>query len=368
VRGTIDHRPDRTKPWRARYLAPNGKQPSKSFTTKEKAQRWLRHQISKIDNDAWVDPAYGRRRYRDHAEDWLDGLVGLKPKTRHGYAAILRSRVLPEFGETQIRLITKAKIRRWVADMDGGGLSSSRIRQCHQVLRASLQQAVNDGLIGQNRATGVKLPSQHSRDLQVLTPSQVRLLAEAADRHQPGAGTLITFLAYTGLRWGEAAALTVADFDELHRKVTISRSATEVGGHLVVGTPKTHRVRTIVLPRTVNNQVSAHIAEEGLATTDSIFQSPDGTKLRSSNFRSRVWTPILATLSPEDAAFFGLWIHDLRHTAASLAISVGANVKAVQQMLGHRYAATTLDVYGHLYVDDLEDLADRLDERLSAIA
>jgi integrase len=57
----------------------------------------------------------------------------------------------------------------------------------------------------------------------------------------------------------------------------------------------------------------------------------------------------------------GLTIHDLRHTAASLAISAGANVKAVQRMLGHASAAMTLDTYAGLFPDDLDDVADRLD-------
>jgi integrase len=54
-------------------------------------------------------------------------------------------------------------------------------------------------------------------------------------------------------------------------------------------------------------------------------------------------------------------LHDLRHTAASLAISSGANVKAVQRMLGHASAAMTLDVYADLFDDDLDALARRLD-------
>jgi len=54
--------------------------------------------------------------------------------------------------------------------------------------------------------------------------------------------------------------------------------------------------------------------------------------------------------------------HELRHTAASLAISSGANVKAVQSMLGHASAAMTLDRYSHLFDDVLETVADRLDE------
>jgi integrase len=53
--------------------------------------------------------------------------------------------------------------------------------------------------------------------------------------------------------------------------------------------------------------------------------------------------------------------HDLRHTAASLAISAGANVKAVQTMLGHKSAALTLDTYADLFPDDLEAVATALD-------
>jgi len=59
-------------------------------------------------------------------------------------------------------------------------------------------------------------------------------------------------------------------------------------------------------------------------------------------------------------------LHDLRHTAASLAISAGANVKAVQLMLGHKSAALTLDTYADLFPDDLEAVADALDAAAEA--
>jgi integrase len=64
----------------------------------------------------------------------------------------------------------------------------------------------------------------------------------------------------------------------------------------------------------------------------------------------------------------GLLVHDLRDTAASLAISAGASIKAVQRMLGHASAAMTLDTYGSLFDEDLETLADRLDDRYGAEA
>ncbi len=59
-------------------------------------------------------------------------------------------------------------------------------------------------------------------------------------------------------------------------------------------------------------------------------------------------------------------LHDLRHTAASLAVSAGANVKAVQRMLGHASAATTLDVYADLFDDDLEAVSTSLDRAIAS--
>jgi integrase len=57
----------------------------------------------------------------------------------------------------------------------------------------------------------------------------------------------------------------------------------------------------------------------------------------------------------------GMHPHELRHTAASLAIASGANVKVVQQMLGHKSATMTLDLYGHLFGDQLDEVADAMD-------
>ena len=78
--------------------------------------------------------------------------------------------------------------------------------------------------------------------------------------------------------------------------------------------------------------------------------------MRNHNFRSRVFVP-----AAQQIGMPGLTPHDLRHTAASLAVQAGANVKAVQRMLGHASAAMTLDVYAGLFNDDLDAVADRLD-------
>jgi integrase len=127
---------------------------------------------------------------------------------------------------------------------------------------------------------------------------------------------------------------------------------------MVTTTPKTHMRREVPLPRFLAHELAAYIV--GRSAEDPVFSSPHGAILRLNNFRRRSFD--------RAAAAVGLpWLtpHMLRHTAASLAVSAGANVKAVQQMLGHASAAMTLDVYAGLFGDDLDAVADRLDELAS---
>jgi len=184
----------------------------------------------------------------------------------------------------------------------------------------------------------------------------------AAEDHQDGAGLMVLLLAYSGLRWGELVALRASSVDVARGRVTVSVSATEVAGEgVVVGTPKNHRLRALVLPRLVIEPLAVHLAT--VEPGGLVFTTPKGrhagSELRGAAFRAQVWRPALATagLDPD------LRIHDLRHTCASLMISAGASVKAVQRALGHSTAVITLDRYSHLYDEDLEALADALDTR-----
>lgn len=94
---------------------------------------------------------------------------------------------------------------------------------------------------------------------------------------------------------------------------------------------------------------------------DALFTSWQGQPLRNNNFRHRVFDPTLKAVRAEHPGFPIITPHDLRHTAASLAVSAGANVKAVQRMLGHASAAMTLDVYADLFDEDLSAVSDALD-------
>lgn len=345
-------RVDRPKPWLARYRAPDGRQHSKSFHRKTDAEKWLRAEESAADRGTWLDPRAGAVVFSEVAEPWLAGLHDLKPKTLAGYEWHLRTRVLPVFGDKRLKAITVASVREWQNGLLARGLSGWSVRQSRQVLNLILGQAQADGRIPRNPVADVPAPKTRPRRQLFLTAEELRALADACGDYGP----LVWFLGWSGLRLGEAVALRAGAVDIERRRVHVRESATEVDNRLSFGAPKTHEERTVVLPSLVTDELGPVL--DGKGDDDLVFTAPRGGPLRGHNFRKRVFSPAAASIGKPD-----LVPHDLRDTAASLAISAGASIKAVQRMLGHASAAMTLDVYGSLYEEDLEDLADRLQER-----
>lgn len=143
--------------------------------------------------------------------------------------------------------------------------------------------------------------------------------------------------------------------DVFRRRLLVDQVVTEInGGRLAWGTPKSHESRTVPLPHFLVDELGRHIL--GREPDDLVFTAPMGGVLRNRIAR-RAWFDRAAAASGQP----GLTPHELRHTAASLAISSGANVKAVQRMLGHASAVMTLDLYADLFDGDLDEVADRLD-------
>ena len=158
--------------------------------------------------------------------------------------------------------------------------------------------------------------------------------------------------AYTGLRWGELTALRVRDVDALRRRLAVSENAVRVGADIHVGSPKTHEMRSVPYPEFLGLPIARLC--EGKSRDALLFgDGLDYLQRPRASGKSRSW--FVAAL--EEAGLERMTVHDLRHTAASLAISSGANVKAVQRMLGHASAAMTLDVYADLFDDDLDNVS-----------
>lgn len=352
--GNIQKRPDGK--WRARYRDPTGRERSKHFSRKRDAEHWLASISTSVGKGDWLDPALARVTVGEWAMTWLDQQVQLKPTTRERYAVALRRQILPTWGQMKLDQVSHAGVSLWVAQLTVSHLSAGTVRYAHRVFALLLEHAVRDRRILSNPAQHVRLPRTVAAPHVFLSHQQVHTFAKAAGRYQ----TLILTLAYTGLRWGEAAALTVGGVDLQGRRILVQRATSEVRGHVMFGTPKSHQQRSVPIPAFLVDALNHQI--EGRSAEELLFTSAGGGVLRNTNFRRRVFDPAAASVGLKNVT-----PHTLRHTAASLAIASGASVKAVQRMLGHASAAMTLDVYAGLFSADLDALGERLDAEVTRL-
>lgn len=411
--------------YRVRYRTPERRQTDKrGFRRKADAMAFAATVEVSKSTGAYIPASAGRVTVGELGRAWLRRREAvMRPKTHYADMQMWKAHVLPRWGGVAVGDVRRTAVASWVAELSGGGLGASGVRQAVGVLRGVLDDAVSDRQIVVNPARGLDLPEEVERERVYLDAGQLSRLVACAGE----AGGVLAFLGWTGLRFGEASALRVGCVDMMRRRVRVVRTASDVGGMIVEGEPKTVKGRrSVPFPEFLAPMVGQAVAGKG--PDGLVFTSPEGKQLRGGNVRKRVLVPAqreagsvvervqaavgvatahrgplfdretvdavtwwqlrhgleasgrvdrptweaLARLEGltgrflpvgEGARDFGpLTLHDLRHTAASLAISAGANVKAVQAMLGHKSAAMTLDTYADLFPDDLDAVASALDD------
>lgn len=278
--------------------------------------------------------------------EWLaetTGMLDLKPSSRSSYGSL--TRLMTAFWDDPwIDELTPLDVQRFASR---SGKSASRTRQAVHVLNGSLAEAVRFGELASNPCDGVKLPRLPRPHGRGLTRADVDRLADAADRFGAPGGDFVRFMAWTGLRWSEAVELRGRDVTG--RRIEVTRAAVAVGsGGVVVGTPKSHQSRTVVVP--------SFVRIPDAAPDELLWATSRGTRLLSQNYRKRQWLPAC-----ERAGVGAVRIHDLRHTACSLLIEAGVPPRVVQQILGHSDIATTMRVYGTVHSHQLDDAAAALE-------
>jgi len=339
------------KRYRARYRDPDRKQRDKwGFTTKRAAEEFLATvTVSKLRGE-FIRPEDSRVTIGELAVPWMASQVHLKPSSLRPLEIAWRLHVAPTWEDVAVSEVRHSEVQRWVNKLDGTRGATTVLR-AYGVLASILDVAVKDRRVLANTARGVNLPRKKRKEHPYLSHAQVETLAGNAGEH----GTLVRFLSYTGLRWGEAVGLRVMDLDMLRRRVKVQQNAVMVNGTYIVGTPKSHEARSVPFPEFLSEALAKMC--EGKPRTATVFG--DGRAfLPFPDNRTGWWVRALEA----SVGVPNLTRHDLRHTAASLAVSSGANVKAVQRMLGHASAAMTLDVYADLFDDDLDGVATALNQ------
>lgn len=366
--------------WRVRYRRPDKGSTDKSgFRTKRDAENFLASvTVAKATGD-FVDPAHAKVTVGILGPEWLKLKRGQKPSYVDTLERDWRVYVEPKWGHRRIGDIKPSEVTGWVQDLlDGtaptaraensrnadGPRSASVVLRCLGILRGILDVAVDDKRITRNPAAGVKgQPKKHAKAARrYLSDEEVgRLVASVADVQR---ATLVYVLAYTGVRWGEAVAFRVQDLNRLRRRLHVRENAPEVKGKIQLGAPKSWEKRTVPYPAFLDAALAK--AAEGKGPEDLLFPGDlDGYQRRPTTAEdSTSWF----RMACKRAELERLTLHDLRHTAASLAVASGAHVKVVQRMLGHKSAAMTLDTYADLFDGDLDDVALRMGDRAAPFA
>ncbi|UPW06748.1 site-specific integrase [Rhodococcus pyridinivorans] len=356
------------KRYMVRFRTPDRVQSKKrGFRTKRDAERFAATvEVEKMRGE-YVPPSLGRITVGELAPEWLARKkVDTKASTYNAIDSSWRTHVEPRWSSTRIADIKLGTVERWIADMgrdeldDDGeivvkGSGATVVIRAYGVLAGILDDAVKNGRIVKNPARGVEnLPRKSKRRHKYLTADDVASLAHEAGRN----GALVLVLAYCGLRWGEAIGLRVRDIDFLRRRLTVHENAVQVRTKHVVGTTKGDKVRSVPVPAFVLDELAKQC--EGRGRDDLVFPGRDGKHMRRPVSHSG-WFE----LAVKRAGIERVTPHDLRHTAASLAVAAGVNVKALQRMLGHASAAMTLDTYSDLFDEDLDAVAVVLDHAYS---
>lgn len=383
---TRDGRPKFETRYMARFRDPVTRKSTKKrgFTRREDAKAYGEEvEVSKRAG-TYVAESAARVTIGELGPAWLERKRHRKPSTYRSLETAWRVHVEPRWGSVPVGDVATTAVQGWVTGMSVGReatgaaardvepdedgrrwverpKSATVVNRAYGILAGILDDAVTDRRARANLARGVTLPRKSPAPRTYLTHEQVQQLAarcgEVGEQYEP----LVYVLAYCGLRWGEATGLRVRNLDMLRRRLAVEENAVQVGNVVQVGTPKTHERRSVPFPSFLAPMLARRC--EGKGRDDLVFVSPSGEGyLHRSSTTERGWF----AASVKRAGIPRVTPHDLRHTAASLAVSSGANVKAVQRMLGHASAAMTLDTYADLFDTDLDAVAESLDAARSA--
>ena len=344
--------------WRVQFrLTPGGKPTAETFATSGDAAAFARlvdrvgGKAAREARDASTVSPLHMPTLGTWLETHLTALAAARtPGTIADYRRMAARTWLPTLGPLPLDQINRAHIVAWVsaqrvAPARGGGTYAPKsIANSHGLLSSTLAAAVDASLIPGNVARGVALPSDAlSAEMTILTRGEFEaVLDEIPPHYRP----LVVTLAGTGMRWGEATALTVADVDLGTDMLRVVRAWKKGATGVYIGTPKSRRSRrTIKMGGAVRAVVAPLLASK--APDALVFTAAQDGRVRAQNFRERVWHPAVL----RSGIGRRVRVHDLRHTHASWLLGAGVAPQVVQMRLGHESLDVTSKTYGHLLPD-----------------
>jgi integrase len=284
------------------------------------------------------------------------------PTTLDTYRGILRNHIRSTIGRCDAKTVTPKLLDDFYAHLTREGYAAGTVRQTHAVIRGALQQGVRWGWLTANPARDATLPKKEAPQLTLPTSDQVSRMLHEANALDPAFGVFLRVSAVTGARKGEVCGLRWTDLDVKRHTLVIERSiAHKEGVGPVVKDTKNHGRRTISLDTATIDELRAHriSMEERARSIDMalgrdafIFSNePDGVQPWKPHSVNNWWNIVRARVEAKDVR-----LHDLRHFQATMLLKAGIPVKNVAARIGHRDAATTLNIYAH-FLEEVDEVS-----------
>ena len=352
MRGNITRRGKNS--WQIKFDAPavDGKRQQRYASvrgTYKDAQKELTKLLNAADEGTLPDPSSAT--LAEYLRAWLNGPLGLSPKTLERYRELGERQIIPHLGASKLQKLKPEHMQQWHGRLIGQGLSPRTVGHAHRVLRLVLQCAVKNGTLARNVASIHSPPKVEETEIEILSADQVADVLAKLDGH--ALFPIVALALATGMRRGELLGLQWGDIDLDTAALRVERSVEETRAGLRLKPPKTKRGRrSISLPSDTVAMLRAHKVEQmklrlqlgmgNIAPETPVLCTVEG-KLISPNSVSRSWRYLCRTRKLPRVPF-----HALRHTHASTLIRAGIDVLTISRRLGHSSASMTLDVYGHL--------------------
>ncbi len=328
---------------------------------KKNAEKRLREILTAIDKGAWVEPT--KLTLREYIEDrWLPHVNARKQQSTYDmYESICRVHIVPNLGHIPLQNLNammlddfyNERLQAPRADGQEGTLSENTIKHIHDIIRIALNQAVKWGILVRNVAEAATPPEVPKQRPAAWTPEQAAKFLESVKNDRYYAAYLLAIQA--GLRRGEILGLRWQDINFVERYVTIKQTLVKTSKGNVLKDPKTKDSQnaTALSEATVDALRARMFAQArekqdweekcGPGTwknpANLVFTREDGSPIKPDSF-SRQFKKRLGKGGIPRIRF-----HDQRHTAATIMIDAGTDIKVVSNQLRHADIGTTSDFY-----------------------
>lgn len=344
--------------WYARWRTAGKRNAEKGgFPDKKSAINFAKEQEVLESKNINTKPSEVAMTVHDFVVHIWAGTLKVRKQTKVDYQRSLNSHILPAFGNKPMASIKPAHIEKWMADLSSTGLSPRTVEKHVNLLASILKKAYENGYLHKSPFVGLKRKKAKKRNKAM--PLSHELVTQIANAMQPQYRIMVWIGYWTGMRPSEVVGLCWEQLDFEKGSITVDRQLSKESHEIWAedGLKTEASARTIGFSKELQRLIKEHVEAFGFGPEGLILKNRLGGVLRYRDAASLYRNAARPLGVPE-----GDGLHQLRHTCVSLLIAQGVNIKAIQEWVGHSSIVETLDTYGHLFPDSMNELADKLDE------